>query len=1081
MILLIAIILFIILVLCQVRKKDRQEGYGYTVNDYSVQWSNKAGIENSVQKWIFVFVNKKGETYHTKQFEKGIDPDTMFKNFTTVDNTKLIDNKTFDVDISGTNKLKVYYNNEDTNHFITEKEFVYSDFGIALSDVQFTVPPPEKAYYSWKYYKKQIQGVSQLKDLVPDNSGTVETLGPNFSIDSIRDFRLSNDFDNTSVGTMYYEGHFYANQVKYLRLWFYYKIDNDNDFMKIYIDGKLQLNIDSDSERYYDWSKDELNYTFIKDQTHKIQIIMTSEKSMYLFFNSNELVNILENEMYFTKKKFKYNDPVNIPEDAVGEIIVIEPEPEPELEIDRTGEFVWQLFEDDGYLADVSSFLGLTPTKTGLTKTIKNKTDGTGGTLLDNNNKDNYGVKWTGYFVPKKTGTFTFSTESDDMSYLYIDGVKVVDNGGVHPMQTRYGIKNLEKNKTYKLEIYFSEYYSGDQIIVKFYEPYNGWLDTFDGYLTPFDYEPLLTLPPPIPTYDSISVYVDEETKKVTVTLYGITNPDPYYTLKIGDKVEHQFTENDAGTTLEFEWYETSYGYKYYGLYMNTKNVTSVNFEVKPPPISYKILKNVNNDGKVTLKVIDIVNADPYYTLKIYGNPAVLNYQFKTGDTEKTFEWNQQTNTIKSYSVYINNSYEQKITISTRANLTWRYFEVNKTNLDYEQETDSGMCNNISSLKESIGIEAQNRRFGVLWEGAFVPETDGEYEFKVGTKSGGTVEITLNGKQVIYKSNFSGIFSEKTGTIVLKAGISYFFRVYYNHNNSVDDDKGEIIVSYKKPGSDEFTSDFSSIIQFPTYLPLVKYEVYRTDRDLPQAYHINIPEYYLVKAGTTSKLGSKNDIIGDFFDDATTGRHLVKIVITYTPQGNGDRHYWRFSSSNKGNDYNSLFYDDAFEKSEFSSGSYDFSTNSYNNIDYGNGMIRGREYKFTYWVRLDKWDDDFNIKVARTLGGDGLYYSYDKPLERVNYMVGANTEIEQTKYYTPTCKPWHRSFDDNPLDNPMYEDFMKRWDDVYDDQKWIHEIEARGWPLTCDKLNDDKKECIEKDEGGRFGGSWKEYKTCQWR
>ena len=1065
MILLIAIILFIILVLCQVRKKDRQEGYGYTINDYSVQWSNKAGIENSVQKWIFVFVNKKGEKYHTKQFEKGTDPDTMFKNFTTVDNTKLIDNKTFDVDISGTNKLKVYYNTEDTNHFITEKDFVYSDFGIALSDVQFTVPPPEKAYYSWKYYKKQIQGVSQLKDLVPDNSGTVETLGPRNSYDPIIDFRFSNDFDSTSEGTLYYEGHFYANQVINLFSWIDYQIKSDNDFMKIYIDGKLQFNIDSDADLLWGTTRvDELNYMFIKDQTHKIQIITTSEESRYLFFYSKSIIETLENEEYFIKKKFKYNDPVNIPEDAVGEIIVIEPE------IDRTGEFVWQLFEDDGYLAYVSWFSDSTPNKSGLTKTIKNKTDGTGGTLLDNNNKDNYGVKWTGYFVPKKTGTFTFKTESNDMSYLYIDGVKVVDNGGMHGMRSRYGIKNLEKDKTYKLEIYFSENNSGDQINVMFYEPFSPWKDTFDGYLTPFDYEPLLTLPPPIPTYNAKTVYVDEETKKVTVTLYSITNPDPYYTLKIGDKVEHQFTENDAGTTLEFEWYETSYGNKSYGLYMNTKNVSSVNFEIKPPPISYKILKNVNNDGKVTLKVIDIVNADPYYTLKIYGNPAVLNYQFKTGDTEKTFEWNQQTNTIKSYSVYINNSYEQKITISTFANLTWRYFEDSEYGrlLYYNEETSSGMCNNISSLKESIGVDSPEKKYVVLWEGAFVPETGGEYTFKSETDGDVDVKISMNGENVIFNSL-------GTGTIDLEAGKSYFFRVVFEDSKGT----GDINVSYKTPGSDEFTSNFSSVTQMPMYYPLVRYEVYKTSiyKNLPQVYEQNIVDYYLVKAGTTSNLGSKNDIIGDFFDEETTGVHMVKIVITYTPRSSGDRHYWEFSSSNKGPDYNSLFVKENYNeplKHQF----YNFQTfKKVNDLN----PDRGKKYEFTYWIRLDKWDDDFNINLSREMGGSGLYRSWEKPLERVNYMFGANTKIEPAKQYTPTCKPWHRTFDDNPLDNPVYENFMERWDDVYDDQKWIHEIEDRGWPFKCDKLNDDKKECREKDEGGRFGGSWKEYKICQWR
>jgi hypothetical protein len=117
--------------------------------------------------------------------------------------------------------------------------------------------------------------------------------------------------------------------------------------------------------------------------------------------------------------------------------------------------------------------------------------------------------------------------------------------------------------------------------------------------------------------------------------------------------------------------------------------------------------------------------------------------------------------------VYLNYNYEQAVIISTHANLSWRYFEVNKSNLDYEQETDSGTCNNISSLEESIGIEAPNRTFGVLWEGAFVPETDGEYEFKAGTNSGGTVKITLNGKQVIYKRNYSGIFLEYTILIII--------------------------------------------------------------------------------------------------------------------------------------------------------------------------------------------------------------------------------------------------------------------------------------------------------------------------
>jgi len=60
---------------------------------------------------------------------------------------------------------------------------------------------------------------------------------------------------------------------------------------------------------------------------------------------------------------------------------------------------------------------------------------------------------------------------------------------------------------------------------------------------------------------------------------------------------------------------------------------------------------------------------------------------------------------------------------------------------------------------------------------------------------------------------------------------------------------------------------------------------------------------------------------------------------------------------------------------------------------------------------------------------------------------------------------------------------MESSDNVYNNQKWINEIEDRGWPLKCDKLNDDKKECKQETDDGYFGyyNTYKTYKTCQWR
>jgi len=52
---------------------------------------------------------------------------------------------------------------------------------------------------------------------------------------------------------------------------------------------------------------------------------------------------------------------------------------------------------------------------------------------------DHFYVRWTGRIRAPKDATYTFFTESDDGSRLWIDGKVVVDNGGVHPMEEKSG------------------------------------------------------------------------------------------------------------------------------------------------------------------------------------------------------------------------------------------------------------------------------------------------------------------------------------------------------------------------------------------------------------------------------------------------------------------------------------------------------------------------------------------------------------------------------------------------------------------------------------------------------------------
>ena len=68
-----------------------------------------------------------------------------------------------------------------------------------------------------------------------------------------------------------------------------------------------------------------------------------------------------------------------------------------------------------------------------------------------------YSWKWYGFIIASSTGTYTFQTTSDDASYVYIDGTRVVDNGDTHGARLRTGTIDLILGKRYRIQIYFGE------------------------------------------------------------------------------------------------------------------------------------------------------------------------------------------------------------------------------------------------------------------------------------------------------------------------------------------------------------------------------------------------------------------------------------------------------------------------------------------------------------------------------------------------------------------------------------------------------------------------------------------------
>ena len=62
-----------------------------------------------------------------------------------------------------------------------------------------------------------------------------------------------------------------------------------------------------------------------------------------------------------------------------------------------------------------------------------------------------FSARWFGYLTVARPGLYTFATSSDDGSSLSIDGTLVVDNGGVHGVETRTGSVRLDRGAHFVL------------------------------------------------------------------------------------------------------------------------------------------------------------------------------------------------------------------------------------------------------------------------------------------------------------------------------------------------------------------------------------------------------------------------------------------------------------------------------------------------------------------------------------------------------------------------------------------------------------------------------------------------------
>ena len=92
--------------------------------------------------------------------------------------------------------------------------------------------------------------------------------------------------------------------------------------------------------------------------------------------------------------------------------------------------------------------------------------ESTGGDFADTGRNDDFGVVWTGWIDIPSAGFWTLGTRSDDGSRLYIGDELVVDNDGLHGMQSRTGSIGLDAG-LHAIRIEFFERGGGAGCIVQ--------------------------------------------------------------------------------------------------------------------------------------------------------------------------------------------------------------------------------------------------------------------------------------------------------------------------------------------------------------------------------------------------------------------------------------------------------------------------------------------------------------------------------------------------------------------------------------------------------------------------------------
>jgi alpha-L-fucosidase len=139
----------------------------------------------------------------------------------------------------------------------------------------------------------------------------------------------------------------------------------------------------------------------------------------------------LRNTSIITVRSFRNGKPVsNVTSAAFTKVI-----PEKPVKVENPNVGV-SYFYYEGIWENLPDFDSLEPVKKGTTSNFD---------ITLRNQNDYFGFQYTGYVLIPRDDVYTFYTDSDDGSKLYIGDKLIVDNDGLHGMQEKKGIAALSK------------------------------------------------------------------------------------------------------------------------------------------------------------------------------------------------------------------------------------------------------------------------------------------------------------------------------------------------------------------------------------------------------------------------------------------------------------------------------------------------------------------------------------------------------------------------------------------------------------------------------------------------------------